>query len=106
MPYSDDDYDKQCEEEEILFVDGGLVRHEDDEVYIPSNREDIIYDSPIVKKDLIKVIEACENIPCYYKEYLTLLKTIGAVMTFKEYAYLMYGFWPQNVDYNFFKRRN
>ena len=52
------------------------------------------------------MIEACENMPCYYKEYLTLLKTIGAVMTFKEYAYLMYGFWPQNVDYNFFKRRN
>ena len=48
MPYSDDDYDKQCEEEEILFVDGGLVRHEDDEVYWTSNREYIRYDYPLL----------------------------------------------------------
>ena len=48
MPYSDDDYDKQCEEEEILFVDGGLARHEDDEVYWMSNREYIRYDYPLL----------------------------------------------------------
>ena len=51
------------------------------------------------------MIKACENMPCCYKEYLTLGNTIGAVMTFKDYVYIKYGFWPQNVDEHSFKRR-
>ena len=51
------------------------------------------------------MIEACENMPGCYKEYLTLGKNIGAVMNFKEYVYLKYGFCPQNVDENYFKRK-
>ena len=43
--------------------------------------------------------------PRCYKDYLTLGKNIGGVMTFKEYVYLKYGFWPQNLDDNSFKRR-
>ena len=54
MSYSDDDYDEQREEEEILYVDGGLPRHECDELYCLSDREEIIFDYPIVNKYLKK----------------------------------------------------
>ena len=52
----------------------------------------------MVNKDLTNMIEACENMPCCYKEYVALGKNIDAVTTFKEYVYLKYGFWPHNVD--------
>ena len=72
MAYSDDDYDEKYEEycrhyeEEDLCVDGGLPIFEYGKVYCPSDREYIRDDSPMVKKDLTKMIEACENMPhCY-----------------------------------------
>ena len=101
MSYYEDDYDElyeeyyiQYEEEEIFDVDGGIPIFEDDEVYFTLDREDIRSDSPIVKKDLTKLIKACENMPCCYKEYLTLGNNIGPTINFKEYVYLKYGFWP------------
>ena len=56
----------------------------------------------MVKKDLTKIMEACENMPSCYKEYLTLGKRICAKITFKEYIYFQYGFWPKDVDDNTF----
>ena len=50
------------------------------------------------------MIEVCENMPRCYQEYLTLVKDICASMTYKDYVYIMYGFWPQNVDEYSFKR--
>ena len=49
------------------------------------------------------MIEACENMPCCYKEYVASVKIIDAVMTFKEYVYLKYGFGHNNFDENYFK---
>ena len=92
LPVIDEDLEKY--EEEILYVDGGLPRDEDNEVYWPFDREDTRYDSPIVKKELTNMIEACENMPCCYKEYLTLGNNIGTTINFKEYVYLNYGFFP------------
>ena len=40
----------------------------------------------------------------FYKEYLSLDKNTGAVMNFKEYVYLNYEIFPQNVDEHYFKR--
>ena len=56
----------------------------------------------MVKKDLTKIMEACENMPCCYKEYLALGKKICADITFKEYIYFQYGFCPKYVDENSF----
>ena len=52
----------------------------------------------MVKKDLAKVIEVCESMSWCYQEYLTLGKDICAVMAFKDYIYLSYGFLPKVVD--------
>ena len=83
MSYFDDDYDEQYEEycriyeeEEILYVDGGILKNEDDEDYWKSYREEIRYDSPMVKKNLIEIIEACENMPHCYEDYLALGRNI------------------------------
>ena len=92
LPVIEEDYEQY--EEETLCVVGDLPRFEDDELYFPSDREEIIYDFPMVKKYLARMIEVCENMPRCYKDYLTLGKNIGGVMTFKEYVYLKYGFWP------------
>ena len=46
----------------------------------------------MVKKDLIKIMEACENMPSCYKEYLALGKKICADINFKEYIYFQSGF--------------
>ena len=58
----------------------------------------------MVKKDLTKMKKACENMPCCYQEYLALGKKICADISFKEYIYFQYGFWPKDVDHNYFKR--
>ena len=42
--------------------------------------------------------------PRCYQEYLELGKDICVAMNFKDYVYIEYGFWPQNVDENSFKR--
>ena len=52
----------------------------------------------MVKKYLTKMKEACENMPCYYQEYLALGKKICADISFKEYIYFQYGFQPKDVD--------
>ena len=73
MCYYDDDYDEQYEEyyiqyeeEEIIYVNGGILIDEFDDLYYPSYREEIMYDFPVVKKDLKKMLEACENMSrCY-----------------------------------------
>ena len=75
LPVFNEDLEKY--EEEILYVDGGLQRHEYYELYWPSGREDIISDYTIVKKDLAKMIKACEN----------MLQLLQGVSSF-EYEYL------------------
>ena len=53
--YDDDSYEKceeycrQCEEEEIMYVDGGLQRIEDDKIY-PSYIEYISSDTLMIKR--------------------------------------------------------
>ena len=98
MSYYEDDYDEQYEEycniyeeEEILYVDGGLQKHEYDEYYWPLDGEDIKSDSPMVKKDLPKMIEACENMPHCYEDYLALGRNICANLSFGDYIYFNYG---------------
>ena len=41
--------------------------------------------------------------PCCYQGYLALGKEICANISFKEYSYFKYGFWPMNVDEHSFK---
>ena len=84
-------------------VDGGVSRFKYDEDYYPSDGEEIRSYSLIVKKDLAKMMEACENMPCCYKEYLALGKKICVEISFKEYIYLQYRIWPKDVDENSFK---
>ena len=85
MSYNVDDYDEQYEEycrryeeEEILYIDGGLPKNEYDENYWTSKGEDIRSYSPMVKKKLTKIIEACENMSHCYEGYLALGRNICA----------------------------
>ena len=57
----------------------------------------------MVNKNLTKVIEACENMPRCYQENIALGKDICANISFKEYIYFKYGFWPKHVDEHSFK---
>ena len=50
------------------------------------------------KKELAKIIEAIENLPYHYKEYLALGEGICKSIPFKEYFYLRFVFEPKNVD--------
>ena len=64
MSYYDEQYEEYCrryEEEEIIYVDGGILKHEYDEKYWTWYGEDIRFDSQMVKKSLTEIIEACEN---------------------------------------------
>ena len=110
MSYYEDDYDEQYEEycrryeeEEILYVDGVILKQEYDEYYWTSNGEEIISDSLMVKKKLAEIIEACENMPHYYKDYLALGRNICANLSFGDYIYFKYGFWPKH-DYENYSR--
>ena len=110
MSYYEDDYDEQYEEycrryeeEEILYVDGGILKNEYDEDYWTSNREEIRSDSPMVKKNLAEIIEACENMPHYYENYLALGRNICANLSFRDYIYFKYGFWPKHDYEHYFK---
>ena len=105
MSYYEDDYDEQydeyCrryEEEEIIYVDGGILKHEYDENYVTADGEEIRSDFPMVKKNLTEIIEACENMPHCYKDYLAYGTNICANLYFGDYIYLKYGFWPKH-DY-------
>ena len=42
--------------------------------------------------------------PRCYQEYLALGKGICAKISFKEYIYCKYGFWPKNADESSFER--
>ena len=99
MSYNGDDYDEQYEEycrryeeEEILYVDGGLPRNEYDENYWTLEGEDIRSDSPMVKKNLTEIIEACENMSHWYEDYLDLARNICENLSFRDYIYFKYGF--------------
>ena len=99
MSYYEDDYDEQYEEycrryeeEEILYVDVGILKHEYDEDYWTSNGEEIIFDSPMVKKNLEDIIEVCENMPHCYEDYLAFGRNICANLYFGDYIYFKYGF--------------
>ena len=99
MSYNGDDYDEQYEEyrgryeeEEILYVDGGLPKHEYDEDYWTSDGEEIRSDFPMGKKNLTEIIEACENMSHCYEDYLALGKNICANLSFGDYIYFKYGF--------------
>ena len=58
----------------------------------------------MVKKYLTKMIEACENMPHCYQDYLALGKNICENMYFKEYIYFKYGFWTKHVNQHSFNR--
>ena len=110
MSYYEDDYDEEYEEycrrygeEEILYVDGGIQKNEYDEDYWASNREEIRPDSPMVKKNLAEIIEACENMPHYYEDYLALGRNICANLSFRDYIYFTYGFQLKHDYENYFK---
>ena len=94
MSYYEDDYDeqyeeycRQYEEEEMIYIDGGIPKNEYDEDYWTSNREEIRSDSPMVKKNLAEIIEACENMPQYYEDYLALGRNICANIYFRLYLF-------------------
>ena len=58
----------------------------------------------IPKKDLAKIIDAIENLPYHYKEYLSLGEEICKFIPFKYYFYFRFGFEPKDVDEHYFKR--
>ena len=58
------------------------------------------------KKDLAKMIDAAENLPHHYKQYLALGEEICKSIPFKEYFYCRFGFEPKNVyDYSLKSRK-
>ena len=57
------------------------------------------------KKDLSKIIDAIENLPHHYKEYLSLGEEICKYIPLKDYFYYIFVFEPNNVDYYSFKSR-
>ena len=57
------------------------------------------------KKDLAKMIDASENLPHHYEEYLALGENICKLIPFKDYFYFRLGFEPKDVDEHFFNGR-
>ena len=57
------------------------------------------------KKDLAKMIDAAENLPHHYKEYLALGEMICKSIPFKDYFYCIFVFEPKNEYHYSFKRR-
>ena len=109
MSYFDDDYDEHYEEycrkyeEKTLCVDGGIPVFEDNKVYFLLDIKYIRFYSRMGKKYLTNIIEACENMPRCYEEYLALGKKICANIDFGEYIYFKYGFWNKHVNERSFK---
>ena len=56
------------------------------------------------KKDLAKMIDASENLPHHYKEYVALGEKIFKFIPFKDYFYFWFGFDSNDVDENYFTR--
>ena len=67
--------------------------------------EDKMVEPPMAnpKKDLSKIIDAIENLPHHYKEYLALGEGICKSIPFKYNFYCRFGFEPKNVDDSSFK---
>ena len=57
-----------------------------------------------LRKDLAKIIDAIENLPHHYEEYLSLGEEICKSIHFKKYFYCRFGFEPNDVDDYSFKR--
>ena len=77
------------EAEEVIYVNDGLQISRDHDVYFCENEE---YEYRMVepsmanpKKDLAKMIDASENLPQHYKEYLALGENICKFIPFKDY---------------------
>ena len=82
------------EEEEVIYVNDGLQMSRDHVVYFCENQE---YEYKIIeppmanpKKDLAKMIDARENLPHHYKEYLALGVNICKFIPFKYYFYYIW----------------
>ena len=103
----DDDFDQFVEEEEVIYANDGLKmsRYKDGYFYEHMEYEEINVELPLAnpKKDLSKMIDAVENLPQHYKEYLPLGEDIYKSIPFKEYFYCRFGFEPKNVDDSSFK---
>ena len=54
------------------------------------------------KKDLAKMIDASENLPHHYNEYLALGENICKFIPFKDYFYFIFEFDPKDVDEKYF----
>ena len=74
--------------------------------FVQKMKKNTLKDGLDAKKDAKRDAKSSFCCSGCYKEYLTLGENIGAGMRFKEHVYLKYGFWPQNVDDNSFKRIN
>ena len=57
----------------------------------------------MVKKYLTEIIEACENMPRCYEDYLDLGRNICANLSFRDYLYFTYGFQLKHDYENYFK---
>ena len=57
------------------------------------------------KRDLENMIDASENLPHHYKEYLALGENICKLIPFKDYFYFIFVFEPKDVDDNYFNGR-
>ena len=57
----------------------------------------------MVKKNLTEIIEACENMPHCYEDYLALGRNIWENLSFGDYIYFKYGFWTKHDYENSFK---
>ena len=55
---------------------------------------------------MTKTIEACENMPHCYEDYIDLGRNICENLSFREYIYFKYGFYPKYDYDNFFKSSN
>ena len=84
----EEDFD-QFVEEDVIYVNYGLKMSRDQDGYFCKNKEheDIMVESPmaIPKKDLAKMIDAIENLPHLYEEYLSLGEEICKSIPLKEY---------------------
>ena len=60
----------------------------------------------MVNKNLTEIFEACENMSHCYEDYLALGRNICASLSFRDYIYFKYGFWPKHYYENSFKIRN
>ena len=100
----DDDFDQFVKEEEVIYVNYRFKISRDLDGYFCENEdyEDRMVEPqiPNPKKDLAKVIDASENLPHHYKEYLALGEEICKFIPFKYYFYFWFEFEPKDVyDY-------